>query len=778
MKDVSDNSTQRLQLEIEGMVQGVGFRPFIARLATNLDLNGWVANTGNGVSAELEGLRPALDRFLADLREKQPAAARLDNVHCKTLPPIGLIGFQIRPSMRNPRPGARLQPDLAICDQCRGDIGDPANRRFRHAFASCCQCGPRFSIVHRLPWDREHTAMAAFELCARCRAEYEDPTDRRFHAQTNACHECGPRLALWDAQGAELSTDDSALSSAIVAIQAGRIVAIKGLGGFQLLVDARNDAAVSELRRRKLRPHKPFAVMFGELRQIRELCAVSDIEHDLLRSPAAPIVLLRKHDAVANQARTLALAVAPDNPLLGVMLPYTALHYLLLQTSDLAVVATSGNRHGEPIVYDEHEALHALAGIADLFLIHDRPIVTPMDDSVFRVIADRAVPLRLARGYAPVVVDASPTTTPLVATGGQLKSSVALSRGQGCDPGIVLGPYIGDLDSADARDRLRASVDQLCSLYELDAVLQAVDSHPDCPTHKLARVSGRRALPISHHLAHIVACMADNAVDGPVLGVAFDGTGHGTDGSLWGGELIRVLDARAIRVATLRSFSLPGAERAVREPRRSALGMCYEAWGEAAFTNSSSPPMSRFSQNALPVLKQMLRKSFNSPRTSSVGRLFDAVASLLGLMQSVSFEGQAAMALEFAALNTTESVPLTISIQDTGDADGSLLLLDWSPLLTEMLAAQAEGASISSLARGFHEALAMAVASIAQRLNESVVVLSGGCFQNRLLTELCIARLREIRCTPLWHRHVPPNDGGLALGQAVWASRLATAGAS
>ena len=791
---------RRICVQLEGLIQGVGFRPYVNRLALALDLVGWVANSGDGVTVEIEGDDVAVEDFLRRLGAQLPPLARLDSLHTEELAPAGYTSFAIRESVDTATPTALVLPDVATCDDCLSEISNPADRRYRYPFTNCTNCGPRFSILETLPYDRANTTMRCFFMCAACRAEYHAPADRRFHAQPNACPDCGPQLSLRDANGSALAQRDAALLAAVDALRDGKVVALKGLGGFQLLVDARNGDAVARLRQRKQRPHKPFAVMAPSFAFVQTVCHVSALERELLTSPQAPIVLLCRRHHPAGTRTAIHHVVAPGNPLLGVMLPYTPLHHLLLREFGFPVVATSGNVSGEPMVIDGDDALDRLGGIADVFLVHDRPIACALDDSMMRVIAGRAMMLRCARGYAPLpmvmrrslsvpITSASPAPA-LLALGGHLKSVVATTVG----PRVMIGPHVGDLDTALARNAFHSTIDRLRALHPVQPIALVCDQHPDYYTTRVARDSGARTITgrsdvkvisVQHHVAHIAACMADNGIEGPVLGVAWDGTGYGDDGTIQGGEFITVNGVATQRVAHLRPFALPGGEKAVTEPRRAASGVLYELFGAPVFADSALAPLQDFSATERKVLVRMLAHNLNAPRTSSVGRLFDAVASLTGLVQRSSFEGQGAMALEFAL---DENLPLAHYHIDLAASDhepgtgvneagsNSALLLDWRPMLRALIADIASGVPVSRMSAAFHNALVEALVGVAQHVGESRVVLTGGCFQNRYLTERAIDRLRHAGFEPFWHQHVPPNDGGLALGQAMWASRLLEAG--
>jgi hydrogenase maturation protein HypF len=803
---------QRLQLKIQGAVQGIGFRPFIYRLATELGLNGWVNNSSQGVWLEVEGDRKILDLFLSRLQKEKPPRSQIQSLESQWLTLAGYTQFEIRTSVAGEKTAVVL-PDLATCPECLSEIFDPRNRRYRYAFTNCTHCGPRYSIIEALPYDRSNTTMKGFEMCAACQAEYENPRDRRFHAQPNACPQCGPHLALWDVQGRELATHDEALSATAAAIRAGKIVALKGLGGFQLMVDASNTGAIQRLRQRKRRPEKPFALMYPSLAFVKADCqfkgtgnreqgtaSVTPMEEALLISPEAPIVLLK----AANT--TLSEAIAPRNPYLAVMLPYTPLHHLLMAELGCPVVATSGNLSDEPICIDEGEALQRLAAIADLFLIHNRPIARPVDDSIVRVLGGRAMVLRRARGYAPFPLspfkdrflanqqekssprppslDSNKPPLEILAVGGHLKNTIAIAH----HAQVFISQHIGDLSTAEALASFHNVMASLASLYDFTPTAIACDAHPDYLSTQFALSQGLPVVRVQHHYAHVLACMADNGIAAPVLGVAWDGTGYGTDGTIWGGEFLCVTEESYRRVAHFRTFRLPGGERALKEPRRVALGLLYEYSHDLdAFQDSL---LQMFSPQDLAILKTSLSRRLNAPVTSSVGRLFDGVASVLGIRQQASFEGQAAMELEFAiaGTQTEECYPFALltSELEVGNGDSffieaansqrsSAAIVDWSPILAGTLDDLASLVPLGQIAAKFHNTLVEIIVTVAKQVGEQQVVLTGGCFQNRYLSERAIQRLQAENFRPFWHQRIPANDGGISLGQVIAAARSSLA---
>ncbi len=748
----------RLAVLVQGRVQGVGFRPFVHRLATGLGLAGHVTNTPAGVRIEIEGPAGRIDTFLERLRREAPLRAAIEGLETEPLAPRGGRGFRIAASLVEGTGTALPAPDLATCDDCLRELLDPGDRRYRYPFVNCTQCGPRYSIVETLPYDRGRTTMRCFTMCRACRAEYGDPESRRFHAEPNACPACGPRLSLRDPRGRFLACEEAALQGAIDALREGRILAIKGIGGFHLAVDAGNAAAVRRLRLRKNRPDKPFAVMFPDMAALRTACSLGDAEEAALTGPARPILLLRRREGAP-----IAVEVAPENPLLGAFLPYSPLHHLLLRDCGFPLVTTSGNRSDEPIVTGEEEAVVRLGGIADLLLVHDRPIVRPVEDSVLRVIDGAPVLLRLGRGFAPLAVPLPGAEPGILALGGHLKAGIAVTLPER----IVAGGHLGDLESAEAREVFGRETEALARLFRVSPRLVLHDRHPDYATSHMAGGFGAACTAVQHHLAHVAACMAEHGLAPPALGIAWDGTGFGGDGTVWGGEFLLVEERGWRRVAHLRRFPLPGGERAVREPRRAAFGLLHAAFGEGFVEDTDLPPVAAFTRAERRVLLRMLERGINSPRTSSIGRLFDAVASLCGLCQRASHEGQAACALEWAAEEAEAAAPYPFPLRP---ADG-MLELDWQPALETLLAELRAGAPAGHIAARLHAGLAAAVAAVAERFGITQVVLSGGCFRNALLLRFTAARLRDAGFRPVCHRRVPPDDGSLALGQAAAVTR-------
>ncbi len=759
-------------ITIAGTVQGVGFRPFVARLATRLGVQGWVRNDLHGVQIRARAPSETLAAFLRALASEPPPAASIANIAARETSPLDDLpapdgAFTILASRDAAGPATvAATPDLALCEDCRRELLDPGDRRHGYPFINCTGCGPRYSILLELPYDRPHTTMRGFAMCPDCGHEYHNPSDRRHHAQPNACPACGPQVALLDSEGRPAGGPPTAIRHAAEALLDGRVVAVKGVGGFHLLADATNAGAVLELRRRKRRGRKPFAVMFPDLVSLRLHAEVPPAEEALLAGAAAPIVLLRR-----LPDSTLAAAVAPENPYIGALLPYSPLHLLLLRHVGRPVVATSGNLAEEPLCIDNAEATVRLRGLADLFLVHDRPIAHPVDDSVVRpALAGRPIVLRLARGYAPLELPLPAAThdgEALLCVGGQMKNAVALAAGRS----VTLGPHIGDLATVASQHAFERAIDWLASLHHSHPDRIVCDTHPDYDSTRYAQASGLPVTAVQHHLAHVFACLVEHpgCTADRILGVSWDGTGHGSDGTIWGGEFILV-DRRAgtaRRVARLRPFRLPGGEAAIRDPRRSALGLLHSL-------QAGAPPAQFAARLGLPVaeaalLGTLLDRGLQSPITTSAGRLFDGFAALLGLCHANTFEGEAPMQLEFAAEHAAAAPALAFPLGPSA-SDPGVFEIDWRPALTSLLAPDT-AATPAGHALGLHLGLAAAMVSVAHAVGIGTVALSGGCFQNRILLALARRRLGEAGFDVLTHRALPPNDGNLAVGQAL-AARL------
>ncbi len=720
------------------------------------------------VRIELEGDPAVMDRFVAELSDRPPPLARLDSLTWEREPPRGDREFRIEPSEAVGPWQVVISPDVATCPDCLSELLDPADRRFRYPFLNCTNCGPRLTIITGSPYDRQRTTMAPFRMCDACRAEYDDPTNRRFHAQPTACADCGPRVSVRDASGLEIETGDP-LGVFAEALRAGGIGALKGLGGFHLACDARNSAAVAELRRRKHRDQKPFAVMVADDGAAAALCEVGPAERALLSSPRRPIVLLRE-----RSPGIVAREVAPGNPWLGVMLPYTPLHYLLLgAVGGIPLVMTSGNRSDEPIAYEE-DAVDKLAGIADLFLVHDRTIHVRCDDSVSRVVDGVELPVRRSRGYAPLPMTLPmECPRPILAVGGQLKATFALGSGHQA----FVGHHMGDLDHYEAYNAFRKDVELYQQLFGIMPECLAHDLHPDYATtryaHEVAERAGTQLLGVQHHHAHLASCMVEHGLSGPVIGVIFDGTGYGTDGAVWGGEFLVGGYREFRRAAHLRHVGMPGGEKAIREPWRMAVAHAVDADVKIPRTQERLLPLE------FATVVRMLERGLNSPFTSSGGRLFDAVAAIAGVRDRVSFEGQAAMELEWlaASIPADGSYPFDVGFSAADDESGSTQIVDTRPLIRAAAGDAVKGAPAALIARRFHTTLVEVIASVCSRLRSDSgigdVVLSGGVFLNAILTHEVTERLAIEGFRAFRHRLVPPGDGGLSLGQlAVAAAKL------
>jgi len=720
---------------------------------------------------DVEGPADSVDTLLVRLPLEQPPLAVTHSLESEQLEPRGRQEFVIESSDSSGGKSVAVLPDAATCPSCLAEILDPEDRRYRYAFTNCTDCGPRFSIIKELPYDRPNTTMRQFVMCPACEKEYRDPTDRRFHAQPNACPTCGPRLQLVTPGGKPLAEGDEVIAAAAAALRRGEILASKGLGGFHLMVDATNAAAVEKLRERKARPAKPLALMVANLGQAQALCEIGAAERELLNSPQAPIVLLRRLPDTA-----IAPSVAPGNPRLGVMLPYTPLHHLLMAAVDTPVVATSGNLSDEPICIDNEEALERLATIADLFLMHDRPIHRHVDDSVVRVGSRGTQPLRRARGLAPLPILMSRPAPSVLAVGGHLKNTIALN----VKSSVFVSQHIGDLETPQALEAFRSVIGDFISLYEAEPVAIAHDLHPDYAcTHwaqEAARattspIAGAQLIGVQHHHAHLASCLAEHQCDERALGVTWDGTGFGPDGTIWGGEFLLGDVGDFTRVASLRPFRLPGGDAAIKRPAVVAAAMLWELLGPEALERDDLAPIAALSASGRQVLERMLSSGLRSPWTTSAGRLFDGIAALIGLHDRVSFEGQAAMSLEFIA-DSTCSDSYALPLEPPGNT-GEPTLLDWRPMLEAIIEDSRRGVAVETMAGKFHNALARAIAELASLVGESRVVLSGGCFQNQLLAERASTLLQERGFEVLQHRQVPANDGGISLGQlAVAAARL------
>ncbi len=744
--------TERLCVEIRGAVQGVGFRPFVYRLAKELELKGFVINDTRGVYIEVEGERKRLEEFFVRLSMEKPPLARIHSINFSFSQPVGYSDFEIRESSERGQKEVFVLPDMATCEDCLRELFDPSDRRYLYPFINCTNCGPRFTIIEGLPYDRPNTTMKVFKMCKDCEREYHDPRDRRFHAQPNACPVCGPWISLYSSDGTLIAERQSALEVTVRLLREGKILAVKGLGGFHLMCDARREEVVGLLRERKRRKEKPFAVMFKDLEQLTEYAEVSQLEKALLLLPERPIVLI-------GYKGGLAPSVAPKLKRLGAFLPYSPLHHLILKELEFPVVATSGNLSDEPIVKDNHEAMERLSKLADYILLHNRDIKRRCDDSVVKVIGGMPTPIRRSRGYAPM-----PVTLPfslkrrVLAVGGMLKNTFAL----GFSDRVIISQHVGDVENLETLRSFEEMVLDLMELYQFEPEVVVCDMHPRYETARWAEnFSRERNIPIhklQHHHAHVLSCMAENQLEGRVLGIAWDGTGYGGDGSLWGGEFLECGYTSFKRLFHFRTFRLIGGERAVKEPRRVALSLLFELFGEKAM-ELEVPTLRAFEKKELENLYIAWGKGINSPLTSSVGRLFDGVASLLGLAQTVSYEGQASMFLEDLYMP---------DVEDSYSFDISETSVDWRPTILAIL----EEKDKRLVPSRFINTLAMVCLEVAKRVGIERVCLSGGVMQNDPMVSK-IKRVLEREGFEVYvHQKVPPNDGGLSLGQAVYGGLL------
>lgn len=734
---------KRLKIYLSGIVQGVGFRPFVYRLAKELGLKGFVLNDTTGVEIEVEGGKELLDRFLYRLNSEKPPLARIYSQRIEFSEPIGYTDFEIRESGGGKEKDALVPPDITTCEDCLRELFDPADRRYMYPFINCTNCGPRFTIIESLPYDRPATTMKDFSMCPECEREYGDPTDRRFHAQPNACPRCGPWVSLYNKRGELLAQREEAIELVVEALSSGSVIALKGVGGFHLLCDATKEDAVRTLRERKRRAEKPFAVMFKDIGQVLHFAEPTELEKGLLLSPERPIVLVRKKNG------GIAPSVAPDLVRIGAFLPYSPLHHVLLSKLPFPVVATSGNLSDEPIVKDDEEALSKLSSLADLILIHNRPIKRRCDDSVVKVIGGIPTPIRRSRGYVPTPIELPfRERGKVLAVGGMLKNTFAFTLGDR----VVVSQHVGDVDNLSTLEAFGSMVMDLLKLYDLEVELVVCDAHPRYETTRWARdfatSKGIPLVSVQHHYAHVLSCMSENGVKGEVLGIAWDGTGYGNDGTLWGGEFL-VANYRSFeRAFYFKPFRLIGGEKAIREPRRVAVSVLFELFGGDA--------LKLVEYKDLENLYVAWEKGINSPYSSSVGRLFDAVASLIGLRHTVSYEGQAAMILEEAYDPTVrDNYPFDIR-------DG---VIDWRPVFEAILSDKRE-----KVPSRFINTLARICLSVAREVGIGEVCLSGGVMQNDPLLMKIKELLRGEGFTVHTHQKVPPNDGGLSLGQAVWGT--------
>ncbi|MBN2008744.1 carbamoyltransferase HypF [candidate division KSB1 bacterium] len=754
---------QRVKSVVTGIVQGIGFRPFVFNLARELELSGFVQNTSNGVTIEVEGESERVSMFFERIRHNRPSMAVVTSLDWESITPSGETRFQIRKSASGAERNTLISPDIAVCDECLAELFNPANRRYRYPFINCTNCGPRYTIINDIPYDRPHTSMHDFQMCPQCLDEYNDPTNRRFHAQPTACAVCGPQVRLLTADR-KMRRDGDPIAETIRLIEQGAIACIKGLGGFHLAVHAENNHAIKRLRHLKHREEKPFAVMARDVEHVRKLACVSEDELKLLTSPARPIVLLTR-----KSADSLADQVAPRNPYLGVMLPYTPLHHLLLQHEQSAWVMTSANISDEPIAIDNDDALHRLGKIADYFLVHDLRIYERIDDSIVRSVGDNQQLVRRSRGYVPAPILMQQSMPAILACGAELKNTVCLTKGNRA----FLSQHIGDLKNRESYQFYQHTINHLQRILDIHPEIIAYDMHPNylSSRYALEQDIGIRKIPVQHHHAHIMSCMAEHHLDGPVIGLAFDGTGYGTDGNIWGGEALVVDGAKFERVAHLEYMPMPGGDLAIREPWRMALSYLYYSFGNDIFDMPSSFWNCTDEQQRR-ICLSMIQKNFNSPLTSSLGRLFDGVASLLRICQHASYEGQPAIMLEMIMENSEKYIPYKFEWKRKEDCYIIQLRSILNGVIQDILARQKAG----TISARFHETIIHLFCELCIQLKSDTglnrVVMSGGVFQNVCLATGLRDALEQREFTVFTQQYVPSNDGGIALGQAAIAAAI------
>ncbi len=766
----------RYLIDISGIVQGVGFRPFVYKFACLCGIRGWVNNVSGGVHIDAEGTDADLQLFVRRLKEEAPKLSFIDSLQIRGAEPVGYLNFEIRGSSSESAGTAYISPDICVCEDCLREMNDPNSRRYRYPFINCTNCGPRFTITAGIPYDRVNTTMRSFPMCEDCAEEYHDPTDRRFHAQPVACDKCGPSLSLLDSEGKQIA-EGREIKKTIELLKEGKIVAVKGLGGVHLACDAKNNEAVTALRKRKNRDGKPFALMAKDIETVLKYCFVSDKESEILRKENRPIVLLTRRSVIDLAANV----ISPDNDKLGIMLPYTPLHHLLFAEGLELLVMTSGNRSGEPIYYKDEDALRGLSGIADYYLSNNREIYIRTDDSVTEVFRDKEYIIRRSRGYVPFPIDISfvlgkqetekDRIPSVLACGGELKNTFCITKGSKA----FISHHIGDLENIETLTSFESGIEHFERIFSVKPEVVAFDKHPDYLSTKYAEsIPAESRIKIQHHHAHIAACMAENGVAGSVIGVVFDGTGYGDDGCVWGGEFFTGDFSGFERRAHFKYVPLPGGDTGIREPWRMAVSYLIKTFGED-FAGPKLPFLDNINAQRIDVVTQQMLKGINSPDTSSVGRLFDAVSALIGLCSVIEYEGQAAIRLEKCADTAGEN-----SYGYALEHVESAYLIDVRKMISAIAEDVLNGRGASYISGVFHRTLAHIVLEVCQKLREETglnqVVLSGGVFQNRLLLGLALDLLENDGFRVYIHSRVPTNDGGLSLGQAAIALKKAYGG--
>ncbi|MFC2050987.1 carbamoyltransferase HypF [Chloroflexota bacterium] len=755
------------RISARGVVQGVGFRPFVYQLATKHNLKGWVCNTSEDVKIEVQGESKDLKHFLSELQNNAPPLAHIEKISATYHPPADYTSFEIRHSITEEDKYQLVSPDIATCPECFSEIFSPEDRRYHYPFTNCTNCGPRFTIIEDIPYDRPKTTMRSFIMCPDCQAEYDNPLDRRFHAQPNACPKCGPRLELLDAKGNHVETSD-VIATASRLLKDGKVLAIKGLGGFLLACDATSEKAVKLLRQRKRRPFKPLAIMVADMEEAKRHCYISEAEEQLLTSPQSPIVLMSW-----RPESTVSQAVAPNLKYLGVMLPYTPLHHILLRGVGLPLVMTSGNISEEPIAKDNDEAIRRLSGIADYFLVHNRDIYARYDDSVTVIERGEVQLTRRARSYAPFPIHLTFTARQVLGCGAEEKNNFCLTK----DNYAFVSQHIGDMENLETLEHFQNTLALYKKLFRIEPEIVAYDLHPEYLPTKYALELGNqfshlKLVPVQHHHAHIVSCMVDNKVENPVIGVALDGTGYGSDGRIWGGEFL-VADYKGFqRMGHLEYLPLPGGAAAIKRPYRTATGYLLKLLGD----DSISPKLAflkKVDAVEIELIKRQIQAGLNSPLASSMGRLFDAVSALLGIRSEIDYEGQAAIELEMAAYDAVDKVGNDSYPYSIIEHDGTNIIR-LKELLSAIVGDLYQGVDKATISASFHNTVARMICKMCQLIAKGTginqVALSGGVFQNRLLLRKTVPLLESAGFSVLTHKQVPCNDGGISLGQAVIAN--------
>lgn len=749
---------KRFLIRIEGTVQGIGFRPFVYRIAKESKLKGFVKNNPEGVTIEVEGEIKNLNKFLLKLKKDKPPLTTYTLFEVKEIPIKNDREFEILKSEEKGEKIALILPDIATCKDCINEIFDKKNRRYSYPFTNCTNCGPRFSIIQNIPYDRKNTTMKIFEMCPECKGEYENPLDRRFHAQPNACHRCGPEVFLTDRKGNIIEKKEKAIEKTAFFLQKGKIIALKGIGGFQLLTNALSDECVSELRKRKKRDEKPFAIMFKNLEHLKKYAFISSIEKEILLSFQSPILIVK-----SKKNNNLSKYCAPFNPYIGAMIPYTPIHHLIMSKIDFPLICTSGNLSEEPIAYENEEALERLKDIADYFLMNNRPIERYIDDSIVKFIKNKPVVIRRARGYAPLPFIINKNLPQILALGPYLKNTIAISKFNR----IILSQHIGDIDNEKSFNSFKKVIEDFKRLYEFKPEAIACDAHPEYLSTKYGEeLSKKENIPlikIFHHHAHIASCMVENKIEGEVLGVSWDGTGYGRDGKIWGGEFL-ICDFKDFkRLATFREFSLLGGDKAIKEPKRSAIGILYEIYKEKTF-EMDFEPLKSLTEKERKIFESAYEKNLSIFKTTSVGRIFDAVSSLLNLKQKCTFEGQAAMMLEWIAEGYKKNIKTHYTFEINKE---DCYIIDFIPIFEEIISDIKSKKDKSYIAYKFHITLAEIVKKISELTDKDKILLSGGVFQNKLLTELVFKKIKNKKV--FTHSQIPQNDGGISIGQIMIA---------